>query len=105
MIGEKVVCIKCQKELPVFEQFIQLVFIVTKDKILYLNIDLAIILINELLDKNPCHLSASEILLMRTDIVTNIFKKYYPNLDHRGFVNLEVCSECYKIYAKAYPLI
>jgi len=102
---DKLTCIKCQKELLELEQFIYLLFIVTDKQILYVYPEIVINYINKYLVKNPSHLSASELMILRTDIVANILKIDYPNLKYWGFTTLEVCNECYEIYKQAQPLL
>jgi len=105
MMTEKIYCIKCQKELPNFENFIQILFVVTDKQIIYINTELVLDYVNFYLEEHPSHLSASEILLVRTDIVTEVLKLYYSELKYWGFTTIEVCEECYKIYAKDCPLL
>jgi len=101
----KVYCLKCMKEIPEFDKCIQFIFVVNNKTVEYVDLDLTLDYINLYLNDHPCHLSASEILLLRVDVTTEILKIYYPDLRYWGLTGTEVCNDCYKGYAKAHPLL
>jgi len=100
-----VTCITCGNKINEFEYYIYLMFIVKKNEINYLNMTQLREIVDEWLDRNPCHLSATELILTRADIIMDILKEWYPEMKYNGLVTCEICKECFEIYKKNNPLL
>jgi hypothetical protein len=72
----------------------------------YLQMSQLIDILNSWIDNNLIHLSATELILLRTEIVAQILKEHFELQKDVpwGFCSLPVCDKCYNEYIKKFPL-
>lgn len=108
MDDKLVICSQCNQE--IIEGKYWVIFkakITTEEKEYEVGIKRIIQNLNDYIMKKWYHLSASEILLLRPDIVLEYLKEQYKDKEilewHlEGFY---ICEECYDIYKEIIPLI
>jgi len=102
-----VVCSQCNQE--IIERkfyFIYKIIVITEEKEYEIGISRMLSEINDYIMKKYYHLSASEIMLLRPDVVVDYFREQYKEEIIEWRLQAEyVCYACYDIYKEIMPLI
>lgn len=100
------ICRFCGKLLNKNIHIIDEIYIVSNDDIEVIRIDKFKELLDNWASKKYYHLSATELILLRPDIVTNFIREYIQDKDAVWFGRpLLICDQCYNdIWIKLYPI-
>ena len=107
MLNKK--CAICNQPLRKRAFSIMSVLLNIKGELKKLTVEEVISVIEEYIDKQRFHISATEIFVYRPDTLLESLKAYYNvKFDEEIFIGLAfnlVCPECYDLYISLHPLI
>ena|SRR3972149_6727565 len=103
---EEFICAECEDEIKDKLFSIQWINFTTENLDYYvISTQYMVDIINIWSEKNIIHLSATEILLFRVDLILDILKEHYEQaILFWGFITAINCEKCYNKHIEKYPL-
>ena len=101
----ELLCHYCKKEITdIYNNFTLIIYVNVKKRMYWINLDTILYCIGEYTKKDYIHLSPSQILILRGDIVAEMLSKMYEEKVIWGIYTAETCDECYEIYKQQFPM-
>jgi hypothetical protein len=100
-----IACDVCGKTEETPEHQICSMFVVTEDDVLHLSPEKVVEILKKYFEGRFIHLSYSEVMLYRPDVVQEAFKKEFPEFVSATYGSAFLCSVCMDKYLDEYPLL
>ena len=100
------VCENCNRKISAKDLYvIYKVVVISKDECTVINMPTLVNELNDWVSENCYHLSATQIILLRPDLLKVFLnKKFYPDeIQFWYLVDTEICNICYNAYVQLVP--
>lgn len=97
-------CCFCGNVAPSTKE-VNVLILVDKEKVYELEISQVVWMLEDYFKGKYTHLSMTEIILYRKDILQEALKEYFTDMEKFSIGTVPICDSCYEEFLKDYPLV